>query len=133
MNIRPYVHLVLIAGVALGVAFNRKLPPPDSPKTPQALIHRLDDAGMRFYVVPNDAGGDLSSGVYLCTKRQSDFDAVRGLPRIPSELSKWKGVVLVENMSTEPWPVRKLDSVNVAELQLFGDPELIERIEAAVH
>jgi hypothetical protein len=122
--ILPAAAVLLVASAAL--APQRR----PEPRTVPELLARLD--GMGLCVVTADDAGDLRAGVYLCDHRPESSYAVRNLVRDPSHPDGWEGVVFADprGETADPLDEWQERSRRVGAMVLYGDPKLLERIDA---
>jgi hypothetical protein len=106
------------------------------PQSPTQLVARLEKAGVKFHVVPVSANSeDLDNGLYLCVRECSAAELV--LPRAGSCGEQWAGVVHIQRLPDEELTAYWLADwgrfgAAVGGLAVFGDPELIGRIQKAL-
>jgi hypothetical protein len=109
-----------------------------TPRSAGELVDRLRQSGVHFWVVPVlQSGLDLDAGVFLCARDRS-WEELSRLHRAAEYQAEWAGAVLAQQ-----WPAYEgsIDfirrewqgcSAGVGDLLLFGDPDLLRRIVAAV-
>jgi hypothetical protein len=129
--------LALAAG-ALAVLAYEVYPPRPPPRSVGELVDRLRASGMGVHVVPVNQGTmGLEDGAFLCD-RERPAEAVLQLHRGAERLADWVGVVHAERWPDHEGTVAFIRrewqgcSARVGDVLLFGDPDLLGRIVAAV-
>jgi hypothetical protein len=125
------VVLAFLAVVlALIDAARPKLAGPDPPKTVAQAVAKLEPMGL--HVITADAHGELGDAAFLCDGWRN-ADLLRLLPRAPEEVNRWRGVVLIQRADGLVPPDDGSGCFDqVGPLALFGDPELVAHVAAAL-
>jgi hypothetical protein len=108
-------------------------PPADSIP---ALVAHLEQRGIHLRVIPLAHDGDVCQGAFL-TRTSSDWKELSFWLRNPQQLSHWRGTVHVQPEHSARAREVALASWGEAcmvygQLILFGDPDLLAEIRAAV-
>jgi hypothetical protein len=101
------------------------------------LLRKLGPLGLR--VVPANRTGLLEDGVFL-TATGLGWEELSTLHKaaVPGEgaLGAWRGTVFVQasrsRPDTQPLEVGKRSALHAGRFHFYGDPELLDRIEAAL-
>jgi hypothetical protein len=132
-----YVAVALLAGLA-GYTLHH-LPgwavgqPADSIP---ALVAHLEQHGTLLRVVPVANNGDVCGGAYL-TRTSKDWDQLSRLMRVPEDLPRWQGTLLVlPEHNTWFRTQARLSWGNgglvYGRLVVFGDPALLAEVRAVL-
>jgi hypothetical protein len=101
------------------------------------LLRKLESLGLR--VVPANQAGGLEDGVFLTTT-SLDWEELSALHKAaaPGEaaLARWRGTAFVRRSrsspDTQPLEVGRRSALGAGRFHFYGDPELLDRIEAAL-
>jgi hypothetical protein len=101
------------------------------------LLRKLEPLGLR--VIPANRTGPLDDGVFLTTTgRGWEELAALHTAAAPGEaaLGRWRGTVFVRPSrsppDTRPLAVSRRSALDAGRFHFYGDPELLDRIEAAL-
>jgi hypothetical protein len=100
-------------------------------------VARLRERGLAFHVVAAcDTSGVIDNGAFLC-KRQRPWVEVNALARSLTVGARWLGVVLVQRCPNWEIPGDNLQdwgeyAAQVGDLVLFGEPQLLGKVVAAL-
>jgi hypothetical protein len=130
--------LLALATAAVAVLAYDVYPRRPPPRSVGELVDRLRERSLCFVVVPaSQTDPNVDNGVYLCVRDRSPEELVQ-LPRLAPRRADWAGVVHAER-----WPAHELFlgdfaweappcAARVGDVLLFGDPEMLRRIVAAL-
>jgi hypothetical protein len=123
-----------LAGYALrGVGGPNASKPVDSIP---ALVAHLERRGIALRVIATARDGDICEGAFL-TRTSKDWEQLSIPFRIPEQLSRWQGTVHVQPVSNTLYRTEARLSwgkggLVYGQLVLFGDPELLAEVRAAL-
>jgi hypothetical protein len=126
--------LAALAGYTLrGTADSATQRPADSIP---ALVARLEQHGLHLRVIPTARDGDVCTGAFL-TRPAGNWEQLSFWLRRPDQLPHWQGTVHVQpersaQARAEATALRKEGCLVYGQLVLFGDPDLLAEIRAAV-
>lgn len=99
------------------------------------LLRKLEPLGLR--VIPANRTGSLDDGVFLTTTGLGWEElSVLHTAAVPGEaaLGRWRGTVFVRPSrrppDTRPLAVGRRSALHAGRFHFYGDPELLDRIEA---
>ena len=126
--------IAALAGYALrGTAGSAAPKPADSIP---ALVAHLEQHGLHLRVIPLARDGDVCMGAFL-TRTTKNWEQLSFWLRQPEQLPHWQGTVHIQPESSaqaraEAVALWKEGCLVYGRLVLFGDPDLLAEIRAAV-
>jgi hypothetical protein len=131
----PLLALAAASAVVVGHDSYR---PPGRPASVRELVDQLRQRRLCLHVVPvSRMTQDLDDGAFLCAGERP-WRELNGLRLPAANRGDWAGVV-----QARPWPANddtvaflvqdgQTDTARVGDVLLFGDPQLLRRIVAAL-
>lgn len=115
------------------------LPPMDTElRTLTELAELLSQEAPDLRVVPMAKYGSLESGMYLCNDSRS-WEQLASVTRSDKDAHKWQGAVFCEREGGDISSIPERDietwgehALHLKPFLLFGDPELLQRIEKII-
>ena len=101
-----------------------------------ALVAHLEQRGIQLRVIPSARDGDVCEGAFL-TRTSKNWEQLSFWLRNPEQLSHWQGTVHVQADGNDRARAETAASLGDAclvygQLVLFGDPDLLAEIKAAI-
>jgi hypothetical protein len=143
---RLFRAFLLVAGLGLcaALAAHRSLMHRSPPEHPQEvpvpadwqvsdLVERLRERGLPLHAVPTIKGGPVDSRAFL-TETSRSWAELNGLARSPDRIARWKGIVLCQRWVPVEFDRAQFEGygLQAGPFFLFGDPDLLQRIAAAL-
>jgi hypothetical protein len=132
----------LFAVALLGALAGYALRGPEGSAAPRpvdtiaSLVAHLEQRGIHLRVVADSHGGDIRAGAYL-TRTNQNWEQLSVWVRIPQQLPHWRGTLHVKPQRSlldraEALANWKECCLVYGQLVLFGDPDLLAEVRAAV-